>query len=161
MKEVWVEIKDHSDYSVSDRGRIKSFKWSKEKILKTPINKQGYPVVTLDGKLHKVHRLVAKAFLKSIKGKNEVNHIDGVKTNNNLKNLEYCTRGENLEHCYKVGLRSSKGELNKKSKLKNKDIKKIVKLSKNLSSREIGQIYNVHKSTICRVIRKETWKHVK
>jgi hypothetical protein len=51
-----------------------------------------------------IHRLVAETFLPKIAGKTCVNHIDGVKTNNRIDNLEWCTRKENNLHAYRTGL---------------------------------------------------------
>lgn len=51
-----------------------------------------------------VHRLVAEAFLGKPSDANEVNHIDGNKSNNNLKNLEWSTHSANLQHAYANGL---------------------------------------------------------
>lgn len=55
-----------------------------------------------------IHRLVAKYFITNPRDLNEVNHIDGVKTNNAASNLEWCTHLENMKHAYDIGLFSSK-----------------------------------------------------
>lgn len=70
--------------------------------------KRGYYIVTLckgkERKTKKIHRLVAEAFIPNVENKLQVNHIDGNKLNNNVKNLEWCTDSENMIHAYKTGL---------------------------------------------------------
>ena len=69
-------------------------------------------------KLLRIHRLVAEAFIPSIEGKDYVNHIDGVKTNNTVDNLEWVTPSENTQHAYNNDLINlSKGENHPLSKL--------------------------------------------
>lgn len=62
--------------------------------------------LTKDGKRRvlSVHRLVALAFIPNTHCKPHINHIDGVKTNNHMSNLEWCTPGENVRHAYQAGL---------------------------------------------------------
>lgn len=122
----WLEVKGYEGfYEVSNDGLIKSLSRARisnkgveqhnnngEKILNTPI-KGGYVRVhlTKDGKSKekRVHRLVAEAFLpEREKIQNEVNHIDGNKTNNNFHNLEWCSSKENSVHAFKSGLGNRK-----------------------------------------------------
>ena len=78
---------------------------SKGKQLKTD-NKRGYHSVTIfnkSGRISKqVHRLVAQAFISNPENKPQVNHIDEVKHNNDMHNLEWCTIAENHRHSGKL-----------------------------------------------------------
>lgn len=96
---------------MSDHGRIKSLSNSisrKEKILKQQI-RNGYMSVELSRKGQKskkffVHRLVAIAFIPNPENKEQVNHLDACKFHNNLTNLQWTTRKENIAHAIALGL---------------------------------------------------------
>lgn len=97
-------------YSVSDCGMIMSN--STGKVLKLTLNPYGYLQVCVkpDGrkgkaKVIKAHRAVAIAFLENPEGKPTVNHIDGVKTNNSISNLEWATHSEQIQHAVDNGLK--------------------------------------------------------
>ena len=105
-----MEIKDFEDYEITETGKV----WSKRnnKFLKKA-NNQGYLFVCLSVKgkrqIKFIHRLVAEAFIPNPEDKPCVNHIDGVKKNNRLENLEWCTYSENNKHKYDVlGYKSSR-----------------------------------------------------
>ena len=101
------QIKKYPDYFVTKEGLVFS---SKTNIyLKFSYDKQGYQRVGLytgnyKSKTIKVHRLVAETFIENTENKTDVNHIDGNKSNNNVYNLEWCTRSENIKHSFKIGL---------------------------------------------------------
>ena len=92
--------------------RIKNNKTStrKEKIL-TPLKlTKGYLGIKLydenqKGRMFRIHRLVAEAFISKNTDKEQVNHIDGNKENNCATNLEWCSQSENMKHSYRIGLR--------------------------------------------------------
>ena len=101
-------------YEVSDKGFVSTIKTTSVKIeghniLSWYKEKQGYRQVgLLDSKRKKykvfrIHRLVAEAFIPKVKDKNQINHKNGNKEDNNVKNLEWCTPSENLKHSYKIG----------------------------------------------------------
>jgi len=102
------EIKKYPNYFVTEEGLIFSSKTNK--FLKFSYDQQGYQRVCLyvgncKNKTIKVHRLVAETFIENVENKKDVNHIDGNKTNNNISNLEWCTRSENIKHAFKNGLK--------------------------------------------------------
>lgn len=126
-EEIWKPVRGYENlYEVSSFGKIRSVdkvvytnnrfnkmqKKIKGKILSPFLNKKtGYMQVALSKnkktKLYLVHRLVALTFFPIDNISLQVNHIDGNKQNNNVENLEWCTRSENIVHAYKIGLAHS------------------------------------------------------
>ena len=118
MEEIWKDIEGYEGiYQVSNFGRVKSceriiqnsstlsgIQRIKERILINHIKGNGYHSVSLCVECRKhdfyIHRLVASIFIPNIENKNEVNHIDGNKSNNHVENLEWVTSKENVRHAF-------------------------------------------------------------
>ena len=144
-------------YSVSDSGEIRNL--LNDKTLRQS-NSRGYRVVRLtkDKKrsVGSVHRIVASSFLEICSEKKEVNHKNGLKSDNRVENLEWCNRQENVDHSIKHGL------VNYAKKL---DEFKVLSINTfflaGKKSSEIAKIYNISASTISEIVNKKTWKNVR
>lgn len=173
--ELWKPLIGHEkDYQVSNLGRVKSlskrrwngvnFYYTKTKIMKQSTAKTGYLVVNIARKISYVHRIVLLSFVfdKDYKNK-DVNHKDGNKTNNNLKNLEWNTRKQNINHAQKTGL----NRLNnlKKATISEETAKKIIKVHKKTGYKKtlLKRHYfpNVSLSCLQGITDNKTWKHLK
>lgn len=101
IREIWKPIEEYEGlYEVSNLGRVKN---KNGVIIKgSTASTGGYHTVVLckngQKRGHRVHRLVAKAFVPNPRGVNVVNHIDECKTNNNAENLEWVTQKENVNY---------------------------------------------------------------
>lgn len=150
---------DH--HVVSNTGKVKNLLTGK--YLTPFLNSDNYKVLNLfiNGKGRRcvmLHRIIAEAFYSYLGYNNyfyEVNHIDGKKENNNINNLEWLTREENLEHSRKMRLwKAHYGENNGNSKLTNKDVHDI-KVLRDLgfSAKEIATSYNCNSGYIHQILK--------
>lgn len=137
--EVWKSVLGYEGlYEVSNFGNVitkqryvngpRGLAKRKEHILKSFKSNSGYLRVSLykNGleKHFSIHRLVAIAFIPNPENKLEINHINGVKDDNRICNLEWVTKSENEKHAYKTalkrpscGMKGFSGEKNKQSKI--------------------------------------------
>ena len=185
MSEIWKDVVGYEGfYQVSNLGRVRSCeryvpyynanqtgkrvytkKHIKSKILK-PCEYYGYYCVSLYNanhkmKLCKIHRLVMQAFC----GNSDltVNHINGVKTDNRLENLEYLSIADNTYHAIRTGLRNTTGENNPRAKLSKNDVVDI--RVRKLNNEPLTKVFNLYSDKISlqsfkAVWYNQTWKSV-
>jgi hypothetical protein len=95
--EIWKQIDNYPNYEISNMGNIRNKK--NNRILKQKLQ-NGYCCITLPPlkKGFKIHRLVANAFILNPKNKSQVHHINNIKNDNKVENLEWVTNGENQRY---------------------------------------------------------------
>lgn len=125
-----------------------------------PFLSWGYPAInTLVGgkrRTHSIHRLLATYFIENPDNKGYVNHIDGVKTNNSLDNLEWVTHKENCQHAYDIGLRKNKTKTKSKTiRQQKKEIVKNLLQTTLLSYIEISELSSCGLKTIRKIKQDE------
>lgn len=177
MKEVWEDVKGFEGYYlVSNLGRVKGSNRVvvdirgrhlniKEKMRKLVINDMGYLTVILwknnKNHLKKIHRLVAESFLKKRKEDTEVNHKNGIPTDNRECNLEWCTHSYNIKHAIDTGLSSNIGETHCHAKLSEKDVLNIRSLLENGHTHlDISNMFGVSSGLISQIKNRHIWKHI-
>lgn len=152
-------------YSVSSDGLVRNDINCKNKVLQ--LNHRGYLRVALYKKglsgTFSVHRLVYEAFRGEIPSDKWINHKDGVKTNNDLLNLELVTRSENEIHAYRVLKRQTpQGEINGNAKLDSESIIQIkAMLDQGVPQKEIAAKFGVTQPRISEIKHGKSWGHVK
>ncbi len=159
------KIKDFN-YSITEQGRIFSH-YRNRFLINVLINFHGYKYIPLwkNGKrfMKKVHRLIAQAYIPNPYDKPFINHINGIKTDNSLKNLEWCTYLENMKHAHETKLIDNKGSKNGMSKLTKEDVWEIRKLGKEnkFNKKEIAKMFNVNRNHIDRILAGTRWGWLK
>lgn len=159
MEELFEKVGDN--YLVSNNGVVINIK--RDIVMKTRFDKQGYEVLVLqlNGRPTNcsIHRLVATCFLDNPYNLPQVNHIDGVKSNNIVSNLEWVTPSQNNQHAYDLSLRKQ-GEEHHKAKLNASDVNEIRdRLANGESHRYIASCYAVGRTTISKIAAGQIWKH--
>ena len=156
-QEIWQELENYEGlYEVSNFGNIKSLGNNKEKcekIMKGTIAK-GYVRVTLRknniGKIWLVHRLIAKQFIPNLEKKEQVNHKNGIKSDNMVDNLEWNTSFENMQHAsFNNLLNVKKSDNHYKTKLTENKKVELLSLKNKFTQRQLAKMFNVTQPLIC------------
>lgn len=166
--EVWKKIEGFESYEISSYGRLKKnltfrkYRSYQSKILNPCFDKDGYlrTALSFNGitKMKTIHRLVAETFLVNKFNLPVINHKNGIKSDNNLHNLEWSTIRDNNIHAINLGLKKPlKGINHNMVKLKINEVLDIRENKNNLTHKKLSEIYNISASQIGRIIRKERW----
>lgn len=165
MEELDEKLRDIPDlgglYQACPTGRI----WStrSRKYLKPWITENGYYQVVVRGKGLRVHRLVALAYIPNPAGKPFINHKNGVKTDNRVENLEWCTRQENAQHSIHVlghwvnnrGTKGCNAKLTDNQVYEMRDLK-----NEGFSYSRLSRIFNVSPQTVVAIVKRRNWGHL-
>ncbi|MBR0288568.1 MAG: NUMOD4 motif-containing HNH endonuclease [Selenomonadaceae bacterium] len=151
--EVWKDIMGYEGlYQVSTYGRVKSFKWGKERILKPALLPDGYLRVELhkNGKQQNlgVHRLVALMFVPNPGNLPEVDHVYGIKFDCSVYNLRWVTKSENVKYTFENGRQAIKGEEVYNAKLTSEQVVFIRENPDNLSIYKLAEKFNIPPTSI-------------
>jgi hypothetical protein len=176
--EVWKKVKGYEEiYLVSNLGNVKSIdhyinnnqntkSLKKGRVLKKFQSIKGYLQTSLSKETKRfntgIHRVVAIAFIPNPENKPQVNHINGIKTDNRVENLEWCTNKENQIHAVKNGLcNPNYGEKHHNSKLTNEDVKKVRVLFKTgISNTELSRKYNISAVAMSNILKNKTYINI-
>ncbi len=142
-------------YYIDTSGTVYSNKYfDRIRPLKKRINKRGYDSVALYNAGKRIDITVHRLMLKVFVGESalQCNHINGIKKDNRLENLEYCTNGENQLHAYRTGLQP-RTKLRIKAKVSYEQAHEIKQLvTEGLSQRKIGERYNICQQYVSDII---------
>lgn len=178
MHEEWKPVVDYEGYyEVSNTGRVRNLgreglyrgRWGPTitrfpaREMKISSTKTGYQYVALKRPNEKsikyfVHRLVMRAFVGEFPSdKPQCNHIDGVKANNSVDNLEFSSCRENLRHCIDV-LGKKRGEGNGMSKVTEDQVREIRRDGRLL--RDVAADYGISLQAVWYIRKGRNWSHV-
>lgn len=172
LEEIWKDIKGFKGfYQISNLGNARSLdrmasnhtgrRLFKSRPLRQIKMRHGYPGFCLSKRQKQrafsIHRLLGIHFIPNPENKPEINHINGIKTDYRLENLEWATRLENMRHAFKTGLCNFSGENSKSAKLTVNQAEEIRSLKGKHTQRVLAKIYGVNHSTIGAVQRNQTW----
>ena len=168
MEEVWKDVKGFEGfYQVSNIGNVKrliSERVFAERLIGRTIDRYGYVkrVLCKNGKMFHFteHRLVGVTFIDNPENKSTINHINGVKTDNKVENLEWNTNLENKQHAISTGLTDLKGTKHPKCKLTEKQVLEIRKIGFSETRTYLSKKYGVSRNNILGIIRGQNWSHI-
>lgn len=167
--EIWLDIKGYEGiYKISNLGNVYSLK--RNKLLLPKMDRYGYVSVKLykngNHQKYNIHRLVAISFIPNPFNKETVNHINGIKNDNRMDNLEWATYKENTQHAIRTGLFLKEKTNSKRQshpvKLTKENVKEIRDLY-NKGKHGFGYVslakkYNVSRSLIREIVKNKIWQ---
>ena len=167
--EIWKPVPNYPGYEVSNTGLFRSYFNNAGRIIDRPrpvkqnVTDRGYFRIALrKNKKQKIwfsHRVVALAFIGPIPTGKQVNHKNGIKSDNRPENLEYVSQSENNKHAYKTGLRSVRGNQSPVRKI-DESVAIEIKYKENGPQKHIAKKYGISASQVCNIKSGRSWSHI-
>lgn len=158
--EIWKQITGYPKYKVSNMGNVLG---AFGRAL-TPYDRKGngYMSVWICSRNFTIHSLVMQEFVGIRPDGMVINHINGIKWDNRLENLEYCTQSHNIQQDFVHKRRSLIGEKNTQSKLKESDVLEIIELYRtgNYSYSKLAKKYNISVSGVSSIFNGHCWSYL-
>jgi len=155
--EEWKVFTRDTNYEVSSLGQVRLA--GSKRYRKPRFDNHGYLRVNLrDEKTYHIHRMVAEEFIEPVPGKTFINHKNNVPWDNRIDNLEWCTHKENMEHSVIIGAHYRGADVHtvKITEEQAYNIKYVDKRTYTEISKELG----VHLTTVSKIKRGISWKHI-
>lgn len=170
--ERWVYVPWTNAYQVSSKGNVRSLYFKNKRcnkkritpliLSKTKINGYLFSTIRVNNKSKNIpiSRLMLLSFIGNPPtAEYQAAHLNGIRTDNRLENLSWVTRTENEQHKELHGTRS-RGENHHSSKLTEKDVLKIRKLSIYKEQLEIAKMFKIDQTNVSAIVLRKTWKHI-
>lgn len=170
--ERWLPAKGFSsNYYVSNMGRLLTTSHHgghHTAVMKPALDGSGYYRTVMDGKTVKVHRVAAQTWLQNPLNKPQVNHINNIRTDNRIENLEWVTKAENLAHMIRQGRQNRNwGEKSASHILTSAQVREIrayqqqhPEMTKLDMSIELAKTYPLKSGSIRHILKGHTWKYL-
>jgi hypothetical protein len=109
----------------------------------------------------RAHQVVWESVHGPVPSGLEINHRNGVKTDNTLANLELVTRQQNILHAYAIGLKNNQGENHPQHKLTAEDVKEIRRSARIGDAQKwIGMRFGISRRQVCDIVNRRSWAHL-